>query len=135
MPTVIDLVDVDSQKWLDYGAAGTGPRSWLYRLEGRRLRKLEQTLPSWALAVTLVSEAEVDIYRRFAAPGLVQAIPNGVDLDYFQPMRRNCQGAEEPACAFVGRARLPAERGRRLLVRRGNLGPNSRIAGLTQSSG
>lgn len=102
VPAVIDLMDVDSQKWLDYAAASFGPRSWLYRLEGRRLRELERTLPSWALAVTLVSEAERTIYRQFAVPGLVQAIPNGVDLEYFQPTSRNREGAEEPACAFVG---------------------------------
>src|SRR5262249_45988756 len=33
-PAVVDLVDVDSQKWLDYAEAGRGPKSWLYRLEG-----------------------------------------------------------------------------------------------------
>src|SRR5207302_354626 len=58
IPAVVDLVDVDSQKWLDYAAAGGGPRSWLYRLEGSRLRRLEKELPTWARAVTLVSEAE-----------------------------------------------------------------------------
>ncbi len=102
VPVMIDLVDVDSQKWLDYAAAGRGPRSWLYRLEGRRLRELERKLPSWALAVTLVSEAEADIYRQFAEPGLVQAIPNGVDLDYFRDMGHDRESAVEPACAFVG---------------------------------
>lgn len=98
VPAIIDLVDVDSQKWLDYAAASSGPRAWLYRLEGRRLRERERELPSRALGVTLVSEAEVDIYRRFADPGLVQAVSNGVDLDYFRPVAGPC----EPACAFVG---------------------------------
>src|SRR5207244_1367990 len=37
-PVVVDLVDVDSQKWLDYAAASCGPRACLYQLEGRRLR-------------------------------------------------------------------------------------------------
>src|SRR5205085_11615108 len=58
IPAVVDLVDVDSQKWLDYAAASRGPRSWLYRLEGSRLRRVEKALPSWARAVTLVSEPE-----------------------------------------------------------------------------
>ena len=100
VPAVIDLVDVDSQKWLDYAAASSGPRAWLYRLEGSRLRELERPLPSSALGVTLVSAAEVDIYRRFAAPGRIEAVPNGVDLDYFRPM----EGVLEPACVFVGRS-------------------------------
>src|SRR5258708_40077952 len=34
VPAVVDLVDVDSQKWLDYASASRVPRKWLYRLEG-----------------------------------------------------------------------------------------------------
>ena len=98
VPAIVDLVDVDSQKWLDYATAGRGWRSWLYRTEGRRLRAVEQRMPDWAHAVTLVSEAEAGLYRRFCSPGRIQAIVNGVDLDYFQPD----QAPAEPACVFVG---------------------------------
>jgi sugar transferase (PEP-CTERM/EpsH1 system associated) len=98
VPAVIDLMDVDSQKWLDYAAADRGPRAWLYRTEGRRLRRCEAALGRWARAVTLVSEAEVDLYRRAGGNGTVRAVPNGVDLDYFRPG----PSAGEPRCAFVG---------------------------------
>jgi sugar transferase (PEP-CTERM/EpsH1 system associated) len=97
-PAVVDLIDVDSQKWLDYATASRGPRSWLYRLEGHRLRRLEQSLPTWARAVTLVSEAEADLYRGFCAPGPVHAVGNGVDLDYFEPQLP----ASGSTCVFVG---------------------------------
>jgi sugar transferase (PEP-CTERM/EpsH1 system associated) len=98
IPAVIDLIDVDSQKWLDYGAASRGLRSWLYRVEGCRLRRLEQLLPTWARAVTLVSEAEADLYRSFCAQGSVHSVCNGVDLDYFQPQLPTAG----PTCVFVG---------------------------------
>jgi sugar transferase (PEP-CTERM/EpsH1 system associated) len=98
VPAVVDLVDVDSQKWLDYSRARRGPRSWLYALEGRRLRRLERDLPRWARAVALVGEAEADLYRQFCANGVVRAITNGVDLDYFRP----APPADEPCCVFVG---------------------------------
>jgi sugar transferase (PEP-CTERM/EpsH1 system associated) len=98
IPAVVDLVDVDSQKWLDYAAASRGPKAWLYRTEGNRLRLLEQLLPSWARAVTLVSEAEADLYRQFCVAGAVQAVANGVDLDYFHP--RPQMAADD--CVFVG---------------------------------
>jgi sugar transferase (PEP-CTERM/EpsH1 system associated) len=98
IPAVIDLIDVDSQKWRDYAEASRGPRSWLYALEARRLRCLEQPLPTWARAVTLVSEAEAGLYRKFCAPGQVRAVGNGVDLDYFQPQAP----ATERRCVFVG---------------------------------
>jgi sugar transferase (PEP-CTERM/EpsH1 system associated) len=97
LPAVVDLVDVDSQKWLDYAAAG-GPRAWLYRTEADRLRRLERGLASWARAVTVVSEAEAQVYRAFCPGGPVHVVTNGVDLEYFRP---SC-GPVEPACVFVG---------------------------------
>jgi sugar transferase (PEP-CTERM/EpsH1 system associated) len=98
VPAFVDLVDVDSQKWLDYAAAGRGWARWLYRTEGRRLRELERRLPTWARAVTLVSQAEADLYREFCAAGSVHAVTNGVDLEYFAP-RPDGAGS---CCAFVG---------------------------------
>jgi sugar transferase (PEP-CTERM/EpsH1 system associated) len=98
VPAVVDLVDVDSQKWFDYAQASRGPRAWLYRTEGRRLRQLEQPLPGWARGVALVGEAEAERYREFCAPGMVRAITNGVDFDYFRPTTPS----HEPVCAFVG---------------------------------
>jgi sugar transferase (PEP-CTERM/EpsH1 system associated) len=98
VPAVVDLVDVDSQKWLDYAAASRGPRAWLYRTEGSRLRRLEGSLPGWVRAVTLVSDAEADIYRGFCPDGPVHVVTNGVDLEYFRPW----PGPVEPACVFLG---------------------------------
>jgi sugar transferase (PEP-CTERM/EpsH1 system associated) len=95
----VDLVDVDSQKWLDYGAFDRGPRARLYRMEGTRLRQLEQTLPSWARAVTLVSDAEAELFRQFCSWDGVHAVTNGVDLDYFRPM---APAPPEDGCVFVG---------------------------------
>ncbi len=85
VPTVIDLVDVDSQKWFDYATKTRGLRRQLFQLEGRRLRRLECTLPAQAQAVTLVSEAEASLYRSFCPNERTLAILMGVDLDYFRP--------------------------------------------------
>ena len=100
VPAVVDLIDVDSQKWFDYAAKARGLRAWIYRTEGRRLRRLEQTLPQWARAGTLVSEAETELFHRFCPWDNVHAVTNGVDLDYFRP----CVPApvEDRACVFVG---------------------------------
>ena len=46
-PAVVDLMDVDSQKWFDYAAVSPPPLSWLYRLEGGRLRHLERSIAGW----------------------------------------------------------------------------------------
>jgi sugar transferase (PEP-CTERM/EpsH1 system associated) len=99
IPAVVDLVDVDSQKWLDYAAAGRGPRSWIYRLEGRRLRRREQDLAGWARAVSVVSGHEAALYRRFLPNAPVHVVPNGVDHVYFHPQAPR-EG--ESGCVFVG---------------------------------
>ena len=98
---VIDFMDVDSQKWLDYAAARTGPKAWLYRLEGSRLRKLEQQQAGWADALTLVSNNEVRLFRQFCPKAPVHGIPNGVDFNYFSlPGPENTE--VENSCVFVG---------------------------------
>ncbi len=99
VPAVVDLVDVDSQKWFDYAAAERGPAAALYRAEGRRMRRLEAALPSWARAVTLVSEAETELFRSFCPSPDVHTVPNGVDLDYFKP---HAPALAEDGCVFVG---------------------------------
>jgi sugar transferase (PEP-CTERM/EpsH1 system associated) len=98
VPAVVDLIDVDSQKWFDYAQASRWPRSWLYGLESRRLRRLEQGMPAWARSLTVVTQAEVNLFRQFAPQAPIYAVGNGVDMDYFQPSAT----AEEPACVFVG---------------------------------
>jgi sugar transferase (PEP-CTERM/EpsH1 system associated) len=97
---VIDLVDVDSQKWVDYAGGHRGPRRWLYALEGRRLAQLEQTLAGWATGLTFVSDLEADLFRRSATHSNVHVITNGVDLEYFQPNESATE--TDQACVFVG---------------------------------
>ena len=99
-PRVIDLVDVDSQKWLDFAAATAGPQRYMYRFEGRRVRKLEASLPAWAAAVTVVSPAEAAVYDGFTRPGAAAVATNGVDLDYYSPVPAATPVTQ--ALAFVG---------------------------------
>ena len=101
VPLIVDLVDVDSQKWLDYSALAREPKRTLYALEGRRLRNLEGRIARRAQSVTLVSEAEAELFRRVCPNDHTFAVPNGVDLDYFKPS--DCSPNEfAEACVFVG---------------------------------
>jgi sugar transferase (PEP-CTERM/EpsH1 system associated) len=97
-PAVVDLVDVDSQKWLDFAARSRPPRRWIYRLEASRVRYIERDLPAWTRAVTVVSRAEATIYNAFAGAGAATVATNGVDLEYYRPMAIPSQRA----CVFVG---------------------------------
>lgn len=100
LPGFVDLVDVDSQKWYDFAAVQTGPKKWLYRFEGNRLRNLERKLPSWAKGVSIVSPAETKVYESFAGAGSGVTAMNGVDLDYFSPVPLD--RPVDSACVFVG---------------------------------
>jgi sugar transferase (PEP-CTERM/EpsH1 system associated) len=83
---VIDLVDVDSEKWREYSELASGLQAWVYGVEATRLRRIEAGDKDKYDAVTVVSEAEAETYRQKvgAHPGLT-AIRQAVDLDYYQP--------------------------------------------------
>ncbi len=85
IPMVVDLVDVDSEKWLNYAETAPFLKRQLYKLEARRVRQLELEIAHCATAVTLVSEEEAKVFRTFCNSDNIHAISNGVDLDYFHP--------------------------------------------------
>lgn len=84
---VLDMVDVDSEKWREYGRKRRGPVGWVYRREARQLLAREIDAAAAHDAVTLVSAAEADLFRRLAPDTAerVVVIGNGVDCDYFHP--------------------------------------------------
>ncbi|MCE9556477.1 MAG: TIGR03087 family PEP-CTERM/XrtA system glycosyltransferase [Planctomycetes bacterium] len=98
---LVDLVDVDSQKWLDYAATAGFPRRQLFSLEGRRVRKLERTIVRRANAVMMTSEQEADILRSFAPTQIAVGVSNGVDLKYYAP-GQGLPASAPATCVFVG---------------------------------
>jgi sugar transferase (PEP-CTERM/EpsH1 system associated) len=96
---IADLVDVDSQKWFDYAArtSAANPLSWMFRLEGKRLRELE-CAASEARATVLITEVEAAVYRAFCPEASVHVVANGVDLDHFRAM----PATDDGSCVFVG---------------------------------
>ena len=95
---VMDLVDVDSQKWSSYAAKAGWPRRWLYGREARAVRALEEEAVARCDAVLLVSEAEKQALG--AARDNVLAVGNGVDTDYFSPAAADAR--RPPALVFTG---------------------------------
>ncbi|MCE9552263.1 MAG: TIGR03087 family PEP-CTERM/XrtA system glycosyltransferase [Planctomycetes bacterium] len=98
---LVDLVDVDSQKWLDYASTATFPRNRLYALEARRVRQLECQIVERADSVILTSPQEVETLQKFKPNDKTRSVTNGVDLDYFAP---DVVTAATPGalCVFVG---------------------------------
>lgn len=86
---IIDLVDVDSQKWAEYATRKRWPLSWIYAREGRTLLEFERAIAGRMDASILVSPAEAKLFAELApeARAKIHAVNNGVDTDYFSPDR------------------------------------------------
>lgn len=87
---VIDFVDVDSDKWRQYGDSKPWPLSQLYRREGQRLLQYERHIAQQFSAASFVSEAEAALFRLCApmARRKTRHFNNGVDSAYFAPGAR-----------------------------------------------
>ena len=99
IPIVMDLVDVDSDKWIQYAAHTGFPFSAIYRREGRTLETYERTVCEKAACVLVSTEREAQLARRIAPGAQVQVLPNGVDTEYFKPAP---ELGRQPTVIFTG---------------------------------
>ena len=86
---VLDMVDVDSDKWTQYALTQRWPMSWVYAREGRKLAEWEAQVAQDFDATLLVSQDEAALLRQRVprAAHKIGAFENGVDADYFSPAR------------------------------------------------
>lgn len=83
---VLDLVDVDSQKWAGFAETTRGPMRLIYQAESRRLREVEAGRVVPFDAVTVISEAEAARYREHVTGQHEPVVVgNGVDMQRFKP--------------------------------------------------
>ena len=101
VPTVLDLVDVDSEKWEQYARETRGPMSWVYRTEAQRLGRLEIDAAERLGRALFVSKTEADLFHGRLPHCDCVVIPNGVDLEYFQAVAGD-PIPTEPRMVFVG---------------------------------
>lgn len=102
-PVVMDMVDVDSAKFVDYGKRGGGPSSRIHALEGRRLGRYEEELVADCDRVILCTEPECELLRgrieNLEHRGRIRAIRNGAVL----PEASELGGAKaDSSIVFVG---------------------------------
>lgn len=103
---IMDLVDVDSDKWKQYSNVKGWPENWLYRREAKKLFQYERKILSLFNKTTLVSEEEANLLKNLA-PELDEKISyfsNGVDTDYFSPEKsyRSPYKAKKNIIVFAG---------------------------------
>ncbi len=108
-PVIVDLVDVDSQKWFDYSSQSRGWKKYIFQIEGKRLRRLETRIGTECDALLAVTPEEIALYRSFADKQTLlrlhtEAIQNGVDVEYFDPWNPEHQKTQEQPnrLVFIG---------------------------------
>ncbi|TWT55869.1 TIGR03087 family PEP-CTERM/XrtA system glycosyltransferase [Allorhodopirellula solitaria] len=85
-PTIVDLVDVDSEKWTQMSVESVVGKRLVYAVEAKRVRALERRIAEQASSIVLVSDSEAELFRQVVAPAAsVHGISNGVDTEYFCP--------------------------------------------------
>jgi sugar transferase (PEP-CTERM/EpsH1 system associated) len=84
---IVDLVDVDSDKWAQYARTTRPPMSWIYAREARRLRAFEREIGRRADASLLVTETEARLFRELVPERASRAftVPMGVDVEHYAP--------------------------------------------------
>lgn len=106
MRRVIDFVDIDSDKWVQYAKSKHWPLSWLYRREGQYLLRYEREIAAQFDASLFVSSEEANLFKQLAPESADKTgyFSNGVDADYFSPDREytNPYSEDEQVLVFTG---------------------------------
>lgn len=103
---VIDMVDVDSEKWHQYADTRPWPMKAIYRREAQKLRMVEIAAAN-SFDYTLFAsapEASLFLKRTGRSTARVLSMRNGVDYDFFDPAKAgpNPYPAGRKAIAFTG---------------------------------
>lgn len=102
IPTVIDFIDVDSEKWLEYAQRTSFPLSALYKREAELLAKYEEKLILAFDHSIISSEAEAQILRTRVKDRPITVISNGVDLEYFSLAEAESSMKSRLTIVFIG---------------------------------
>ena len=101
IPVIMDMVDVDSDKWLQYAEVSGGVKAAIYRREGRSYREYESRISAKFPSVLVTTEREAELIQNFCPEANVHVITNGVDTDYFNPQSK-IRESIAPAIVFTG---------------------------------
>lgn len=100
---VVDLCDVDSDKWRQYSASHGWPVSTIYAREARLLEALERCYTETFDSTLVVAESEAELLRKIApqSAGRVCVVSNGVDTEYFDPFAEHPDPFDQDELAIV----------------------------------
>jgi polysaccharide biosynthesis protein PslH len=103
---ILDMVDVDSEKWRAYAASAGGPKRLVWAREARTLLAFERRTAAQFDRTVLVSAQEAQTFARLApeVASRIDWVENGVDVTHFDP---ECDWPDpfatgSPAVVFTG---------------------------------
>jgi len=103
---ILDMVDVDSEKWRAYAASESGPKRFVWAREARTLLAFERRAAAHFDRTLLVSAQEARTFATLApeVASRVDWMENGVDVARFDPEGRwpDPFAGESPAIVFTG---------------------------------
>jgi polysaccharide biosynthesis protein PslH len=99
VPCVLDMVDVDSEKWRSLAGKTRFPMRSIYAREAAVLRPFEAAATAHAAATLVVNDRERRALREIAPAGSIEVIENGVDCEFF---RNPSTPAESEGIVFCG---------------------------------
>lgn len=99
---LVDFMDLDSDKWLQYANKSRGLKKLIYQREAKLLSKYEKRVQQEADYCIFTSQTEVDLFsKQVEEPSNIIAIGNGLDFDYFKPTVKTFNN-ESPIFIFTG---------------------------------
>ena len=84
-PFVLDMVDVDSEKWRLLAARSRWPLRWIYRREAETLGRFEALAAARAAATLVVNDREGALLGQRAPSATIHVMESGIDLDRYAP--------------------------------------------------
>jgi sugar transferase (PEP-CTERM/EpsH1 system associated) len=104
VPSIIDMIDVDSAKWSALAERTRGPVRWIYAREARVLARAEVAQMAHALTVTVVNDREANHARALAPDADIRVVGNGVDVGGFAPPGPPSAGSQVVFCGVMSYA-------------------------------
>ncbi len=106
---VLDMADIDSDKWRQYAENKPWYTRWIYSREQKILEKHEQQVLQDFEAVTFITDEEAKLFSSMSPLSLrdkIYILANGVDTNYFDPQAEfdltELPKLKSPAICFTG---------------------------------
>ena len=105
IPRVLDMVDVDSNKWMQYARNNPAPLSWLWRREALRLAAYENLLAREFTTTVLCTDLEASVLSQNSSSQKIRVLTHMLDVPSFDPHKVEITSeikARQPYIIFTG---------------------------------